>query len=334
MKKLFFNGIKILKSEYKFILTIIFIVVIFNVQLPYVVYTPGGATNMSGKVHVKDSYKSKGTLNGAYVKSVIPNLPFVLLSYIIPDWDLEKKEDQVLINETFEEMEIRSKVYMQEANSSAIIAALKELNLPYEITEVNNRIIYVYDTKKTDLKLDDEIITVDGFVISNIKDLQAYVETKNIGDKINFYIKRLDQKFSINAEVFELEGRKLVGIMLATTYKVKSDYNIIIDISSRESGPSGGLISALAVYDALTKEDITKGKKIIATGTIDINGGVGVVGGIKYKLIGAVKEDADIFIVPKDNLEEALELKRERKYAIKIFGVETFSEALAVLKEN
>lgn len=334
MKKIIKNTIKYIKQEYRFIITICVIILLFSYELPYVIYTPGGATNISNKVHVKNGYKSKGSLNGAYVKSIIPNLPFFLLAKIIPDWDLESKSSQVLENETFENMEIRSKMYLEEANSNAIIVALESLKIPYEIINIKNRIIYVYDYQKTDLIINDEIITVDGFKLNNLEDLQVYVNTKNVGDKIDFYVTRKKKKNSFKAEVFELGERKILGIMIATTYDVKSDYNIKIDIKTRESGPSGGLISALAVYDALTKEDLTKGNKIIGTGTIDVNGNVGSIGGVKHKLIGAVNKKAKIFIVPIDNYEEAIKIKKERNYKIKIYGVRTFEEALEVLRNN
>ena len=57
----------------------------------------------------------------------------------------------------------------------------------------------------------------------------------------------------------------------------------------------------------LTEEDITKGKKIVGTGTIEEDGSVGSIGGVKYKLNGAVRQKADIFLVPAgENYEEAL----------------------------
>ena len=59
----------------------------------------------------------------------------------------------------------------------------------------------------------------------------------------------------------------------------------------------------------IVDEDITKGKTVVGTGTIDIDGNVGAIGGVKYKLIGAVKNKADVFLVPKDNYEEAIEVK-------------------------
>ena len=68
------------------------------------------------------------------------------------------------------------------------------------------------------------------------------------------------------------------------------------------------MITNLAIYNYLTEEDITHGKTIVGTGTIDINGNVGEISGVKYKLQGAIKEKADIFLVPSgDNYNEAIE---------------------------
>ena len=81
------------------------------------------------------------------------------------------------------------------------------------------------------------------------------------------------------------------------------------------------------------EEDITGGKKIIGTGTIDAEGNVGEIGGVKYKLLGAEKDKCDIFLVPKENYEEALEVKEEYKLKIKIVEVSTFEDAIKSLQE-
>ena len=88
---------------------------------------------------------------------------------------------------------------------------------------------------------------------------------------------------------------------------------------------------SLTVYNQLTETDITRGKKIVGTGTIDINGNVGEIGGVKYKLIGAVKNKADIFICPEENYEEAISVAKDKNYDIKIISAKTFDEALEKL---
>ena len=77
------------------------------------------------------------------------------------------------------------------------------------------------------------------------------------------------------------------------------------------------------------------GKTIVGTGTIDINGNVGEISGIKYKLIGAVNKGAEVFLVPVgENYKEAKKLKKERNYDIKLVPVATFDEALKYLESQ
>ena len=71
----------------------------------------------------------------------------------------------------------------------------------------------------------------------------------------------------------------------------------------------------------------------MGTGTIDKNGNVGEIGGVKYKILGAAKHNADIFICPKENEKEALETVKENDLKIKVIGVSTFKEALDELSK-
>ena len=92
---------------------------------------------------------------------------------------------------------------------------------------------------------------------------------------------------------------------------------------------------ALQIYNYLTEEDITLGRIISGTGTIDENGLVGQIAGVKYKLKGAIKNKADIFIVPiGKNYEEAINEQEKNNYNIKIIGVSTLDEAIKHLKEE
>ena len=123
--------------------------------------------------------------------------------------------------------------------------------------------------------------------------------------------------------------------MLGQTFDIESEHKIEINYKSRESGPSGGMMMALTTYTYLTGIDLTNGKKVVGTGTIDMDGNVGDIGGVKYKLIGAVKNKADIFLVPNgENYEEAIKIKQEKGYKIKIIGVSNIKEAINKLKNE
>ena len=91
---------------------------------------------------------------------------------------------------------------------------------------------------------------------------------------------------------------------------------------------------SLSIYSAISGEDILKGRNIAGTGTIDMEGNVGEIGGIKYKVMGAVKNKMDIILVPSANYKEAMKVKKEKNYKIKIVEVKTFQDAIKYLKEN
>ena len=92
-------------------------------------------------------------------------------------------------------------------------------------------------------------------------------------------------------------GRMTKERSVFTAYDINRE--IKMDFSKSEGGPSGGFMMSLAIYSKLV-EDLTDGRKIVGTGTIDSNGNVGEIGGVKYKIMGAVKNKADVFFVPEN----------------------------------
>ena len=90
----------------------------------------------------------------------------------------------------------------------------------------------------------------------------------------------------------------------------------------------------LTIYSAISGDDIIKGRKIAGTGTIDINGNVGEIDGIKYKIMGAHKKGVDVVLVPSSNYEEAMRVKKDKGYDMEIVEVKTFSDAVNYLKNS
>ena len=93
-------------------------------------------------------------------------------------------------------------------------------------------------------------------------------------------------------------------------------------------GPSAGLAFTLEVYDALSGHRLAKGRKIAVTGTIDLAGDVGPIGGVRQKVLGAVRRHADLVLVPDANAADARAAAHGR---VRVVAVTTFREALAVL---
>ena len=319
---------KFIKENYKFLIAYIIVLLLFTISLDYEIYTPGGLSNLNKRIEVEDGYSSEGSFNLTYVSAKKGTIPFILLSYIIPTWDLVSLDETRIETEDYEEILARGKIDLESVNENAIAVAFEAAKINYEITENDLTVYYVFDEAKTNLKVGDIIKEVDGIKVNTLDDLSKVLETKEENDKINFKIIRNGKTQEKTGILFESEGKKIIGLYLTNVIKVKTNKEIEFNYKGNESGASGGLMSTLEIYNRIVKEDITKGLKIAGTGTINLDGTVGEIGGVKYKLRGAVKKKADVFIVPEGNYEEALEIKEKEKYNIKLIEAKNFTQVL------
>lgn len=331
INKYYANIKKIIRENIGFFIIWFVVILLFFVDTPYLIYTPGSYIDLKTRLDVDTDNKTSGTFGMAYVSVVKASPIFIGISYLNKNWDLISKDKVKYDDETLKDAEKRDKISMDEAVSNAKIAAFKEALGTYNIDDVHHIITYL-DSNDTELKLFDEIKSVDGITINNLEDVRNVVATKQIGTKMNIEVIRNEKLITVSSSVYEIDGRKILGISLTDVYDVTTNPEVEIKIKSNESGPSGGLMMSLSIYNSLVSEDISKGKKIIGTGTIDVNGNVGEIGGVKYKLIGAVKNKADVFLCPKENYEEAVKVAKDNNYDIKIVAVSTLKEAIEELE--
>ncbi len=120
----------------------------------------------------------------------------------------------------------------------------------------------------------------------------------------------------------------VTGIIVADAATFDLPVDVSIDAGSI-GGPSAGLAFALGIVDELG-DDIDRGRTVVVTGELALDGTVIPIGGIKQKTIGAKEAGADVFIVPDANAEEA------RKYAdgLEIVAVSNFDEAIDALAKQ
>ena len=316
----------------KFLIFLIVLNLLVWVELPYVVYAPGGAIDLDKRIEVKNENEAKGKLQMAYVTMTPGSIPFLLSSFIIPDWDIVSKDDLTYENEDMDDMLKKDRLEFEASVDNATISAYKMLNKELQITGSHNIVTYIDEKAETKLKLFDEILAVDGKEFSDMEEYRSIVTSHQKGDVLTLKIKRNKKEKDVKIKVYDTSDGLKTGISIVTTYDFKNPDDLKIKSKASESGPSGGMMMALGIYNALTKEDITKGKNIVGTGTIDKEGNVGEIGGIKYKLIGAVKNKADIFICPKENYEEAKKVAKEKNYDIIIITDATLEGVINDLK--
>ena len=318
-----------LKENKGFIITIIIILLLYNIHLPYYIDTPGGTININNYTNKKEY---KGSLNMLYVSEYIATIPTYLLSYILKDWDRESIKNNQLSNETTKEIEIRNKIMLENSINNAIYNAYKEADK--EITIESKKHIIIGTTIPNDFKIGDEIIEVNNKEINNLKTIKDEIENHEVGDTITFKIKRNNKTITKNAQIKQSGNNKVVGIVIVTNYKYKTKEEIELKFKKSESGSSGGMMMALSIYTAISKENLLKGRNIAGTGTIEEDGTIGEIAGIKHKIIGAYKNHMDIVLVPSNNYKEAKKVAKERNYKMKIIEVKTLKDAIEYLRKS
>jgi len=123
-------------------------------------------------------------------------------------------------------------------------------------------------------------------------------------------------------------GRGYLGVLLSTK-DLSFDFPFDVELRSEQiGGPSAGLAFTLEVLDVLTPGELTGGKKVAATGTIELDGSVGEVGGVAQKTIAVRNAGASLFLVPRAEYAEA---KRFAGKKLDVQVVDTLQDALRVL---
>ena len=323
-----------IKNNYGFLIVLTLLVFVFYYEFPYVIYKSGGTINLEDRIIIDKDYEEKGSLSMSYVTAMKGRLPFIILSFIIPDWDLISLKE-ITDQKNYDEVLEIEKVYLNEGIDNAIISAFRESRYSIEIEKETYRVIYITDEAQTNVKIGDELVSVFDNEINSIKDLRTYINSLNKGDVIKIIVNYNGKTLERSATIYEDEdGMLKIGIAFKTNYVYKTEIPVTIKMKDNEYGSSGGLMMSLAIYNALTKEDITKGLNIVGTGTIESDGTVGEIGGVKYKVLAAHKNKADIFFCPEDNYEEAMNIKKKRKLNLEIVKVKTLKEAINYLNNR
>ncbi|WP_328363695.1 hypothetical protein OG800_31150 [Streptomyces sp. NBC_00445] len=119
----------------------------------------------------------------------------------------------------------------------------------------------------------------------------------------------------------------------ALNYLDLSDKNVKVTLRLADvGGPSAGLLFSLGIIDKLNGNgsggDLTGGRSVAGTGTIDADGTVGAVGGVALKTQAARRDGATVFLVPKDECGDA---ESELPEGLRLIPVTTLKGAVSAL---
>ncbi len=184
----------------------------------------------------------------------------------------------------------------------------------------------------------DRILSVDGTEIATVDDLSALLDGREPGDVVTMQIERPEQgELDVDVELTaspDDPSRTIVGFFPFDTTRVDLPFELSINTASI-GGPSAGLAFTLTLIDELTPGELTGGGDVAVTGTIELDGSVGPIGGLRQKASAVAQAGVDVFIVPAEQGEADIEAAREAAGGgLEIVAVATLEEALQALADR
>jgi PDZ domain-containing protein len=216
---------------------------------------------------------------------------------------------------------------MSASQQIAIAVALRSLG--HDVDPLGAEVASVQAGAPADgkLRLGDVIVGAKGKTVQTPEDLFEIMSTHAPGTPVRLEVRRDGREMELTVGTRAApdgERRAVVGIIVQPELRFPVDVRID---AGNIGGPSAGLAFALDIVDELG-EDLDRGRRVAVTGTIGLDGRVGPIGGIEQKTLGARLVNADVFVVPDSNAEEA---RRRADGALEVVAVSTFNEALTAL---
>ncbi|GAA4416454.1 PDZ domain-containing protein [Georgenia halophila] len=313
------------------------------VPLPYAVQRPGPTVDTLGEhdgeplIHVDgaQTYATSGALMLTTV-SVIggPEYPVgafdVLIGWLRSDQVVLPVEALFPDEATREQLDERSSQQMASSQTNATVSALEELG---------REVPMVLTVTGTAQGSGARGVVENGDVITSIEvpgkertRVQAFSELVEVlrrtepGTTVSLGVTRDGEQVELEVETSDpghgsdQEG-SVLGVFLEPDVEIPFEVDFDIDDIG---GPSAGTMFALGIIDRLTEGEMTGGEQIAGTGTMDLAGQVGAIGGIEQKLVGARRDGAQWFLAPEGNCSDVVGHVPD---GLRVVSVDTLSEA-------
>jgi len=330
---------KNLKKFYSRLIGIILIIFVLShfVPVSYQVMQPGIAAELSPMIEVKDGYQNEGEflLTAVSSKRAMAWDYFYISLFSPDDKELTSINDQLPENMDMNEyIELMAKL-MEESKLQAQAVAFRQAGFEVQVSGEGAEVVEVLETGSAynKLKKGDLIIAVDNKKVEMAADAVNIIKNRDIGDIVEIKVLRDEEELIFNLETLELEGNKgnpSIGVLISSK---GLEYDIPGEVNFKTEniiGPSAGSVFTMEIYNQLIPEDITDGRRIAGTGTVSLDGKIGRIDGVKYKIMAAKEAGVDLFVVPAENYETAAEYAGE----LELLKVETIADIINYLEND
>jgi Lon-like protease len=302
------------------------------IRLPYYALGPGPAREIVPLIHVEGAptYRSSGHLVMTTVRFTQLTTLGAAVAWIDPEQAVVDEEVVYPPGLTPAEEERRAFSQMDQSKIDAAVVVLSEITDYPRAHGPGVLIEFVGEGCPADRRLypGDLIRKIEGETVDSRREASRLIDAVPAGEPIDFRVEADGEIHDIRVARGRCPGieEPLLGITLVDPFP----FDITIE-SGDVGGPSAGLMWALGLYDLLSPGDLSAGRTIAGTGTIDLDGNIGPIGGIQDKVVAARDAGADILLVPRGNLDE---LEGVEEGDLRLIPVSTFDQALDAVRST
>lgn len=296
----------------KAIFFLIFSYLLIFLRLPYYLEVPGSIFSLDEMVEV--DHQLTDNPGDFYITTVgiRQTTPISLLTSFLPYRDLVSEADLFGESDDFEAYDKIQEYHMKSSINNAIKVAFDAADRDYTFDYQGVYVLQVLEESSfyEDLKIGDTVKSVDNHSFQSSEEFITYIGNKDIGDEVVLTIERDQEAFELSGALVELDsGVAGIGIGLVDNTALVTEPSVKVH-SANIGGPSAGLMFSLEIYTKLITEDIRGSLDIAGTGTIDVHGKVGRIGGVEKKVVAADQAGVDYFFAPDDEVDAELKKRR------------------------
>jgi PDZ domain-containing secreted protein/Zn-dependent protease/CBS domain-containing protein len=295
---------------------------------PYIVLSPGPAIDLSGDVRISGT--EVHPVNGRYllvsVRLESPSALGLLWAGIRSD------QEVIPLNSIASQPQDQIEVFEQ-SRKLAAAAAARSQGLDVQLSGTGARVVQAIRGTPAYgvLRPGDVIVAVDGRPIAQDSEVREEVRSRREGSRFALTVERGDKRMDVDLRSAKVEANgesaAAIGVFLETRdFDVSLPFEVEFRNRPGIGGPSAGLAYALVIAEMLGADDLGRARTIAATGTVDVRGIVGEIGGVAEKAVGAKQKEATLFIVPE------AESSGVSLPGLSVHGVTTLEEALDALR--
>lgn len=277
------------------------------VKVPYDLTAPATISEVKDVIEIDNQASLEGSINTV---SVYSYEEISALSYLIGQMNpyVEISETVPVQNVSYEDMIKGGTIQKNVSLYNAVIAGYQAAGFAINYNYDGYIIHFLATYADKQLELGDKIIKCNHQEVTNDFSVSAAINNSAFpleGEKLSLTVKRnneiLDLTITGNTVTNE-DGSTYVTFGFSIyPYNIPLQGENYPNFSFKNAdsiGPSGGLMQSFYVYEKLTGAKLSKDLVIVGTGTVDINGNAGKIGGIAQKVISAELSHADIFFIP------------------------------------